>query len=63
MFKEGEVVEIRHVEGNYKHPYIGRKGTIISITKQKPMNHYQVELIGEPSATLTLFENELLFEK
>jgi hypothetical protein len=60
MFKVGDTVKIRRIDGNYETPYVGRTGTITKVAEQEPENHYQVELIGEPQATLTLFDNELL---
>ncbi len=63
MFKVGDRVLIRCIDRNYEHSYVGREGTIKSVTSQEPENHYQVELIGVPSATLTLFDNELLSAK
>ena len=61
----GQEVKIKAVDGNYEHPYIGRRGEIISKTEQEPIPHYQVRVFAFenlPEVTLTLFGNELLLD-
>jgi len=61
-YEVGDTIKIVQIDKNYGNPYVGRKGTILSIDKQDPFDCMQVE-VGAfddmANATLTLFQNEV----
>lgn len=64
-FKVGDKVRITQIDKNYGNPYVGKSGFIqkVSDSERPELVNYQVEVQhnNEALATLTLFDNEIVF--